>query len=178
MAQDNHYVDNKKFFQAIVDYKHAVEEARKGHRAKPPIPNYIGECFLLIATHLSYKPNFAQYSYREDMIGDGIENCICYFDNFDPAKSDKPFAYFTQIIYYAFLRRLQKERKQSYIKHKTAIKMMVDEELFSTDDEGEFTEKITLDTPDNVNEFIEKFEQNLKEKREKTKKKKEEKNKV
>ena len=79
---------------------------------------YVGDCFLKIATHLSYKPNFVNYPFREDMICDGIENCLQYIDNFDPEKSSNPFAYFTQIIYYAFLRRIQKEKKQLEIKQK------------------------------------------------------------
>lgn len=173
MTQNNHYVDNDRFYQAIVEYRKQLLESKQNSNPPPPIPEYIGECFLLIATHLSYKPSFNQYSWREDMIGDGIENCICYFNNFDPEKSNKPFAYFTQIIYYAFLRRLQKEKKQTYIKHKTAIKMQIDDELYTTEELDEH--EIVIDTPESANEFIEKFEENLKVKREKTRKKKEEK---
>ena len=84
----------------------------------PPVTNYIGECFLKIATHLSYRPNFINYTYRDEMISDGIENCLQYVKNFNPEKSKNPFAYFTQIIYYAFLRRIAKEKKQSHIKNK------------------------------------------------------------
>ena len=76
----------------------------------PQITNYLGECILKIANHLSYRPNFIKYTYREEMISDGIENCLQYIDRFDPAKSSNPFAYFTQIIYYAFVRRITKER--------------------------------------------------------------------
>jgi DNA-directed RNA polymerase specialized sigma24 family protein len=103
--------------------------------AKPQISNYLGDCFLKIATHLSYKPNFVNYMFREDMISDGIENCIQYIHNFDPNKSSNPFAYFTQIIHYAFLRRIQKEKKQLEIKSKIIERsgfdevMMVDEGL-------------------------------------------------
>ena len=86
--------------------------------ARPRVPNYIGECFLKIATHLSYKPNFVNYMFREDMICDGIENCVQYIKNFDPEKSSNPFAYFTQIIHYAFLRRIQKEKRQMDIRTK------------------------------------------------------------
>ena len=82
----------------------------------PPVTNYIGECFLKIATHLSYRPNFINYTYRDEMISDGIENCLQYVKNFNPEKSSNPFAYFTQIIYYAFLRRIQKEKKQTHVK--------------------------------------------------------------
>lgn len=93
----------------------AAEE--KGEPA-PRVSNYIGECFVKIANHLAYKSNFVNYTFREEMILDGIENCITYINNFDPAKSKNPFAYFTQITYYAFLRRIQKEKKQIDTKNK------------------------------------------------------------
>ena len=111
--RSEHYVNNKEFLEAIVKYKNDVAEeiAEKGE-PKPRITNYLGECFLKIATHLSYKPNFVNYMFREDMICDGIENCVQYIHNFNPEKSSNPFAYFTQIIHYAFLRRIQKEKKQ------------------------------------------------------------------
>ena len=113
-----YYVNNKEFLEAITVYRNAVIKAREAEDPRPRVPNYIGECFLKIATHLSYKPNFVNYMFREDMICDGIENCLQYIDNFDPEKSKNPFAYFTQIIYYAFLRRIQKEKKQTHIKNK------------------------------------------------------------
>ena len=113
-----HYVDNKKFLEAMVIYKDKVNSAKENNRKKPDVTNYIGECFLKIANHLSYRPNFINYTYRDDMISDGIENCLQYMNNFDPNKSTNPFAYFTQIIYYAFIRRIQKEKKQSLVKQK------------------------------------------------------------
>ena len=113
-----HYVDNKLFLAKIIEYRQSIEEARLLDKPKPRIPHYLGECFLKIATHLSYKPNFINYTYREDMISDGIENCLQYVKNFNPEKSKNPFAYFTQIIYYAFLRRIAKEKKQSHVKNK------------------------------------------------------------
>jgi len=113
-----HYVDNKKFLQAMTEYRDKCRKAEEKGRKKPPVTNYIGECFLKIANHLSYRPNFINYTYRDDMISDGIENCLQYMSNFDPDKSDNPFAYFTQIIYYAFIRRIQKEKKQMQVKAK------------------------------------------------------------
>ena len=113
-----HYVDNKKFLEAMVIYKDKVNNAKENNRTKPDVTNYIGECFLKIANHLSYRPNFINYTYRDDMISDGIENCLQYMNNFDPNKSTNPFAYFTQIIYYAFIRRIQKEKKQQQVKQK------------------------------------------------------------
>ena len=121
-----HYVNNKDFLEAIIEMKRKVKEAEEQGLPKPIVSNYIGECILKIATHLSYKPNFINYSYRDDMILDGIENCIQYIDNFNPDKSSNPFAYFTQIIYYAFLRRIAKEKKQSYIKGKLIQDMPFD----------------------------------------------------
>ena len=113
-----HYVDNKKFLLAMTEYRDKCKKAEEKGRKKPPVTNYIGECFLKIANHLSYRPNFINYTYRDDMISDGIENCLQYMSNFNPEKSSNPFAYFTQIIYYAFIRRIQKEKKQMQVKAK------------------------------------------------------------
>lgn len=134
-----HYVNNADFLAAIKEYKQKVLEAEESGSDKPQVSNYIGECILKIATHLSYKPNFINYTYKDDMILDGIENCIQYIDNFDPAKSSNPFAYFTQIIYYAFLRRIAKEKKQSYIKNKLIRDISIDTfEIQQHDEEGHF----------------------------------------
>ena len=102
----------------MVVYRNKCAIAKEKGIDPPLISNYLGDCFLKIATHLSYKPNFVNYMFREDMIGDGIENCVQYIHNFNPEKSKNPFAYFTQIIYYSFLRRIQKEKKQLEIKTK------------------------------------------------------------
>ena len=121
-----HYVNNKEFLQAMIEWNDRCKQAKKDGKPQPPITNYIGECFLKIANHLSYRPNFINYTYREEMISDGIENCLQYVHNFNPDKSDNPFAYFTQIIYYAFLRRIQKEKKQAHVKNKIIENMNVD----------------------------------------------------
>jgi len=125
--RSEHYVDNKKFFEAMVEYKDRCEKAKKRGRKNPPVTNYIGECFLKIANHLSYRPNFINYTFRDDMISDGIENCLQYLGNFNHKKSNNPFAYFTQIIYYAFIRRIQKEKKQASIKYKMIEEANIDE---------------------------------------------------
>ena len=106
-----HYVDNKKFLAEMTKFRAKVIKASEAGRKRPMVTNYIGECFLKIANHLAYRPNFINYTFRDDMISDGIENCLQYMDNFNPEKSNNPFAYFTQIIYYAFIRRIQKEKK-------------------------------------------------------------------
>ena len=113
-----HYVDNKIFLQAMKDWKEKCEEAEQMGEEKPRVSNYIGECFLKIANGLSHKPNFMNYTFKDDMVSDGIENCLQYIHNFNPDKSNNPFAYFTQIIYYAFIRRIQREKKQTHVKHK------------------------------------------------------------
>ena len=132
-----HYVDNKKFHQAMIEWKEQCKDAEESGNEPPRISNYIGECFLKIANHLSYRPNFINYTYRDEMISDGIENCLQYVHNFNPEKSNNPFAYFTQIIYYAFLRRIQKEKKQAHVKNKMIENMTIDENLIDGGD-GEF----------------------------------------
>lgn len=116
-----HYVNNKEFSQAVVDYATLVKSAKEKGTDVPRISEYIGRCFLRIAEGLSYKSNFNAYTYREEMVMDGVENCIKACLNYNPnavTRSGLPnaFAYFTQIIYYAFLRRIMKEKKQQEIK--------------------------------------------------------------
>ena len=129
------YVNNREFLDALMVYRQQVAAAKEAGLPKPKVPNYIGECFLKIATHLSYKPNFVNYMFREDMICDGIENCVQYIHNFNPEKSSNPFAYFTQIIHYAFLRRIQKEKKQMEIRSKIIERSGYDE-VFTVDGDG------------------------------------------
>jgi hypothetical protein len=133
--RSEHYVNNKEFLEAICEYKRKVKLAAENGDPKPRITNYLGECFLKIATHLSYKPNFVNYMFREDMICDGIENCVQYIHNFNPEKSSNPFAYFTQIIHYAFLRRIQKEKKQMEIRSKIIERSGYDS-VFTVDGDG------------------------------------------
>ena len=125
--KSEHYVNNKELLEALIVYRAKVAHAKENDLPKPRITNYLGECFLKIATHLSYKPNFVNYMIREDMITDGNQHCVQYIHNFDPEKSRNPFAYFTQIIHYAFLRRIQKEKKQLDIKNKIIEKTGFDE---------------------------------------------------
>ena len=130
--KSEHYVNNKELLEALIVYRAKVAKAEEEGKPKPRITNYLGSCFLKIATHLSYKPNFVNYMFREDMISDGIENCVQYIKNFNPDKSSNPFAYFTQIIHYAFLRRIQKEKRQMDIKGKLIERSGFDE-VFSSD---------------------------------------------
>jgi len=130
--RSEHYVNNKEFLAAIIAYKDQIALAEIQGKPKPVIPRYIGECFLKIANHLSFKPNFVNYMFKDDMVCDGIENCVQYINNFNPEKSKNPFAYFTQIIHYAFLRRIQKEKKQLEIKSKI-LERSGYEEVFTVD---------------------------------------------
>lgn len=167
---DNHYVDNKKLYAEIIVYRNKVLEAKANNLEKPMIPEYIGRCMLMIANRLSHKPNFINYSYREEMISDGIENCVSYIDNFDPDKSNNPFAYLTQIIYFAFLRRIMKEKKQLYVKHKSLENSLIMNTLIEQNefDDNEFTPVYDFDN-ENMSDFIRSFEDNLDKKKKKRK---------
>ena len=137
--RSEHYVNNKEFLAALIAYRESVDLAKLRGEPKPRITNYLGECFLKIATHLSYKPNFVNYMFKDDMICDGIENCVQYINNFNPEKSSNPFAYFTQIIHYAFLRRIQKEKKQLEIRQKIIERSGYDE-VFVADESDKSSE--------------------------------------
>lgn len=160
----SHYVNNADFLKAIKAYREKVQEAIAKDKPKPQVPNYIGECIYKIATHLSYKPNFMNYSYREEMISDGIENCLQYIDNFDPEKSSNPFSYFTQIIYFAFLRRISKEKKQSYIKNQLIMEMPFEAFELQDGDSGSDYNAAYLDFLQQHNAFDDSF-MKLKEKK-------------
>jgi hypothetical protein len=134
-----HYVNNAEMLEAIKTYKTQLKDARDNGTDEPRIPEYLGKCVLMIANRLSHKSNFINYSYRDDMVLDGIENCIQCMNSFDPDKSSNPFSYFTQVIYFAFLRRIAKEKKQSYIKGKLIQDMAFESfELQDHDDDGDF----------------------------------------
>jgi hypothetical protein len=160
-----HYVNNADFLAALIEHKEKCDEAKKNNKEEPSIPNYIGECFLKIADHLSRKPNFVSYSFRDEMISDGIENCLMYYRNFDPSKSKNPFAYFTQIIYYAFLRRISKEKKQLYVKYKATEQIGILDEFELLEDSDGNTKQFEL--YDNISEFIYNFEETKRKKKQK-----------
>ena len=162
-----HYVNNPDFLASLIEYHKKCDIAAKKNLPEPQIPNYIGECFLKIAVHLARKPNFISYSFKEEMISDGIENCIMYFRNFDPTKSSNPFAYFTQIIYFAFLRRIAKEKKQLYVKYKATQQFgILDEGEMYEDEHGHMKQ---FELYDNISEFIQTYEDAKKVKKEKKK---------
>jgi len=133
-----HYIDNKQFLAALIEFKKEVNRAKRNEEERPQVPDYIGDCFIKIANHLAYKSNFINYSFREDMILDAIENCLIYMDNFDPKKSSNPFAYFTQITYYAFLRRIQKEKKHLQTKYRYIESLDIEGIIRQAHDEGSY----------------------------------------
>ena len=119
MAAQNpdHYVDNVEFYNALCVWKDAYVEAENKKEPKPPLPEYVGDCFVKMAKGLARRSCFANYDFKEEMISDAIENAVLYAHNFKK-EGKNPFAYFTQMMYYAFLRRIQKEKKQMYVKYK------------------------------------------------------------
>lgn len=134
----NHYIDNAAFLAALIEHRNAVLIAKESDTILPPISNYLGDCFIKIARHLSYKSNFINYSYKDEMISDAIENCLAVVNNFDPAKSKNPFAYFTQITYFAFIRRIQREKKQLQTKYRYIDQLDINELITQEQDAGDF----------------------------------------
>ena len=137
----NNFIDNKEMYAAFVEYRKKVDEAKANGEPKPLIPRYIGKCFLDIAEHLSMRPNFSNYMYRQDMVMDAVENCLKAIDNYNleaATRTGKPnaFAYFTQITWYAFLRRIQKEKRQQDIKMKYIAEAGIENFLDLTHDDG------------------------------------------
>jgi DNA-directed RNA polymerase specialized sigma subunit len=164
----SHYVDNEKFLNEMIKFRTEVVLAKTRSLERPRVPNYIGDCLFKIATHLARKPNFANYSFKEDMISDGVENCLLYIDNFDPEKSKNPFSYFTQIIYYAFLRRILKEKKHLYIKYKSMENEVINQLIENNGEEfvmsGMYGALHDSYSEIFISEFIETFESTKKNK--------------
>ena len=163
-----HYVDNAKFLEAMIEYKREYNKAKEDDTRLPQISEYLGSVFLKIAQRLSFRPNFINYAFKNDMISDGIENCLHYIHNFNPEKSNNPFAYFTQIIYYAFIRRIQKEKKQLYIKYKSMQNYEIAPEYM--DQEKSNNNFVSLSDYENsdfkimVDDFVDTFEKSKKKK--------------
>ncbi len=168
-----HYVNNEKFLEVMGEYREKFLQAKDNDIEPPIIPDYAGECFLKIAERLSHRPNFINYAFREEMVSDGIENCVMYASNFNPEKSANPFAYFTQIIYYAFLRRIEKEKKQLYIKYKTMEEHSSLEDHIDVGEMGHNETQsvtsgaspLTTDKRASIQEFIHAFEEKKRKKK-------------
>jgi len=169
-----HYVDNAKFLEEMIEYKRQYHISKSNDEELPIISEYLGSVFLKIAQRLSFRPNFINYAFKNDMISDGIENCLHYIHNFNPDKSSNPFAYFTQIIYYAFIRRIQKEKKQLYIKYKSMQNYEISPEYVEYMNYDEDFKTVTdfknSDFRVVVDEFVHNFEETKKKKAEVKKK--------
>lgn len=169
--KDSHYLDNEQFLAALVSFQGEVKRAKKSKILPPPAVNdYIGWCFLQIAENLARRPNFASYTFRDDMIADAVENCLRSMHNFNPSKSNNPFAYFTQIIYFAFLRRISSEKKQLYTKYKATEQLGLLQDVNQGDIEEIGQERHNFKVYENINEFIRNFEQNKQQRAKKVKK--------
>tara|TARA_B100001287_G_scaffold269511_1_gene267071 strand:- start:65 stop:655 length:591 start_codon:yes stop_codon:yes gene_type:complete len=163
--QKPHYVNNKQFSQAVVDYVKTVKAAEAESRQLPVVPDYIAQCFLKIAQGLSHKANFIRYTYREEMVMDAVENCLKAITNYNidaQTRTGNPnaFAYFTQICYYAFLRRLAKEKKQQDIKFKYIEKAGIEDFVFQMDGEGTAADSQTRAFVDQLKDRISVVRQN------------------
>lgn len=168
---NTHYIDNQMFLSEIKKYKQLCNEHKEKNKELPPLPDYIGECFMKISEHLSFRPNFVNYAFRDEMVADGIENCVQYAHNFDPEKSNNPFAYFTQIIYYAFVRRIQKEKKHLYIKYKSIQdkNLLSDNTTLMEHETHNFNSEILTEEQKTVMyEYVQNFEKSKKYKKNKT----------
>lgn len=163
-----HYVNNPEFLKEMKLHIAAVKKAKKKGDPTPQVSNYIGECIVSIANKLANKPNFVNYPFREEMISDGIENSLQYLNNFNPKKSSNPFAYFTQIIYFAFVRRIQREKKHLATKYRIIEESLID--LAGDTDGINSSQKYGSDYADaNMHEFLQNFEKSQEEKKRKIK---------
>jgi hypothetical protein len=150
MAKVKNYINNKDLYEAMIDFKNKLKE-----NPNTQVSNYIGQSILLICNNLAKRPNFSGYSYKQELISDGIVDCLAAISNFDPEKTNNPFAYFTQIAWNAFIRRIQKEHKQSYIKHKNFENSFLMNELWQDSD------NMHLKTNDISSRIVENFENKL-----------------
>jgi hypothetical protein len=167
MKDPIHYVSNAEFYAALKEHKKKRLEAEEQGLPPPKVSEYIGSCIFKIANRFSYRPNFINYTYRDEMVSDGIENCLTYLNNFDPEKSNNPFAYFTQIIYYAFLRRIQREKKQVYVRHKVLQQKIIDGTMHTLSEHSDM-DNLGIDfsnDTDYMNNFIETFESKIESKK-------------
>lgn len=155
------YINNQRFLEVLIAHREKLKAARAEGKEDPILPDYIGECFLQIAERYSRKPSFGMYSFRDEMVYDALENCILYWESFDPEKGKNPFAYFTQVTHYAFLRRIEKEKYQLYIKFKSLENFMV-ENVNSVDiNDGSLNDSVFTINTDYMNNFVKDFEERM-----------------
>lgn len=161
---DNDYIDKNEFYEALVQYKDRCQQARDQGLEVPRVTNYIGKCFLAIANGIAARSNFSNYPFREDMVQEGVENCLMVIENFDPSHNKKnAFGYFSKIIWWAYLRRIAKEKKSLYTKFKASHEMISMCETYVGGDEI----KLSLNTDaDYIDNFIRDYEDAEKRKKE------------
>jgi len=155
------YVNNKEFLEYMIEHKRKLKEAEECGEDPPPTSNYIGKCIYDIANRLSLRPNFMNYPFREEMVGDGMENAIKCLSNFDPEKSKNPFAYFTQVIYFAFIRRIQKEKKNLYVRHKLLENIIVEGSFYSEGEDADVSTEflVKMNNSEYMQDFVKTFEE-------------------
>jgi len=162
MTKKQHYINNKELYQALVDY----QEEKRGATDFVPVPEYVGKAILLITQKLASRGNFSNYSYKDEMISDAIENSLAAVDNFNPDKYDNPFGYFSRISWFAFIRRIDREKRQNYLKFKNYRKCMAEEELINIG--MGYYQPPTL-TDEVTDQVITDYEENLKNRKEEKK---------
>ena len=155
MRKPVNYINNKTLYTAMVEYRTKLLESERLGKSKPQVSRYIGEAILKICNNLAKKGNFSSYTYKGDMISDGIIDCVSAVDNFDPDRYNNPFAYFTQIAWYAFIRRIDKEKRQTYIKHKNF------HNLYLSNGVWDESENIHIKSNEYSDEIIKSFENGL-----------------
>lgn len=165
MAKNRHYVNNKDFLVALVEYKQKRKAALDAGQRLPQVPNYIGHCIKEIATRWTSKPSYASYPFRDEMISDAIENCFVYLHNFNEEKSSNPFAYFTEVIKFACWRRIEQEKKELYVVLKSAQRSPVGD-LYNHQD-VDLAEYDVASGVDNTyaQDFIRTFEEQIEKKK-------------
>ena len=171
---DSYYVDKVQLYEAMCAYKQSIYEAKRLGLEKPRIPEYIGKCIFLITKKIATLRNFAYYTFREDMEGDGYENVIKYIDNFDETKYNNPYAYISQIVMFAFIRRIKAEKLQLVIKHKTMnntvlFGLLEESQLMGVQLESQLSSDLENDY---MNDLVAEFDKKLEEKKQQQKDKK------
>lgn len=166
-----HYVNNKEMLNAFIEYHAKYQKAKEEGLPPPKLPDYIGRCFMKIAERFSHHASFVNYPYRDEMIADAIENCVMYAHDFDPSRGTNPFAYFTQVTWNAFIRRINKENKNKYITYKSHQMQSLYSGLSEgghagmTSEEGSSTTHPPQDLYDNITSYIDDYESKQKQKR-------------
>lgn len=155
--KDNYYVDNKEIHQLFVAHKKKVEAALEAGEEMPRACDGIGQFFIDISKGVCSRANFVNYPFKEDMILDGIENCVMALNNYDPDKFDRPYAYFTKVVWWSNLRKIEREHKQLYVKFKSLQNAVLENTLVEGEDENFQYDDVTLDN-DKMTPIINKFE--------------------